>query len=232
LSEESIFVVGAGGLGVPAAIALARAGAAIIGIIDPERIELSNLARQVIYQTSDVGRIKVEAAAERITALCPSVTIRSWAQALDASNARELIDQFGCVIDATDDPTIKFLINDVCIDARIPFVYGGVLGMTGQAMTVLPGRSPCLRCLFEEPPGEAEAASCRDAGILGPIAGAIGEAQAAEAIALVRGKKPQLAGRMLIYDATIGPRIRITEVAARSGCRCGAARSAPARATA
>src|SRR5713226_5817457 len=147
-------------------MALARAGVSTIGIIDPERIELSNLARQVIYRTGDVGRLKVEAAGDRVAALFPGTTLRSWTQALDTSNARELIDQFRCVIDATDDPAVKFLINDVCIDARIPFVYGGVLGMTGQAMTVIPRRTACLRCLFEEPPGEAEAAGCRDAGVL------------------------------------------------------------------
>jgi adenylyltransferase/sulfurtransferase len=107
-----------------------------------------------------------------------------------------------------------------------PFSYGGVLGMTGQTMTVLPGRTACLRCLFEEPPDEDEIGSCRDAGIIGPIAGAIGEAQAAEAISCVYGRMPALAGTMLTYDATGQGRLRLTPIAARLGCRCGAANRA------
>ena len=121
---------------------------------------------------------------------------------------------------------MKFLINDIACDSNRPFVYGGVLGMAGQAMTVLPGRSACLRCLFEAPPEPDEIASCRDAGIIGPVAGAIAEIQAAEALAYIRGATPRLAGRILTYDAAISARFRLTAVAAREGCGCGAAHGA------
>ncbi len=221
-SGDRILIVGAGGLGVPAAWTLARARAGRLTLIDPEAVELSNLARQVIYREADLGTPKVAAAARRLHESFPAAQVETDRIELDASNARALVAAHDFVIDATDNPAAKFLINDACVAEHRPFVYGGVLAMTGQAMTVVPGSTPCLRCLFEEPPDEAEIASCREAGILGPVAGAIGEVQAAEAIASLRGEPPRLAGIMLTYDATNIPRIRLTPVAARPGCGCGA----------
>jgi molybdopterin/thiamine biosynthesis adenylyltransferase len=203
-------------------MALVRGGARRLTLIDPDPVELSNLPRQVIYHESDIGLPKVEAAARRLRESAPGLEIETHRGPLDAANAHELILDAAFVIDATDNPEAKFLINDECIVAGRPFVYGGAIGMVGQAMTVIPGRTACLRCLFEEPPGEDEAASCRDAGILGPVAGAIGAAQAAEALRWMRGEAPALAGTMLTYGAKIG-RVRLTEIAARSGCGCGAA---------
>jgi molybdopterin-synthase adenylyltransferase len=224
--RASILIVGAGGLGVPAALALARAGIRRLTLIDPDPVELSNLARQVIYRESDIGAPKAEAAARRLASAYPMLRVEPLAFALDSENAARLIAAHDFVIDATDDPAAKFLINDVCIAAPRPFVYGGVLGMSGQAMTVLPRRSACLRCLFEEPPGAGEIASCREAGIIGPVAGAIGTVQAGEALASARGEHPRLAGTILTYDGAGTPRIRLTEVAARRGCACGAAEAA------
>ena len=224
LTNDRVLIVGVGGLGVPSAMALVRAGVRKLGLIDPDPIELSNLARQVIYRVSDLGTAKVIAAARHLSESHPDVQIETYQYELNAANAADVISHYGFVIDATDNPVTKFLINDTCVAARRPFVYGGVLGLTGQAMTVIPGRSACLRCLFEEPPDEAEVASCREAGIVGPVAGAIGEIEAAEAIRCLRGETPALAGAMLTYDGAAAGRVRLTPVAARPGCGCGAAK--------
>ena len=232
LSEKHILIVGTGGLGLPAAWALARAGVRSLGLVDPDSVELSNLPRQIIFGESDLGVPKVVAAARRLEALSPGLAIEPIPVSLDDANASEIISRFDFVIDATDNPATKFLINDVCVELGRPFVYGGVLGLSGQAMTVLPRRSACLRCLFEQPPDEAEVASCREAGIIGPVAGAIGEAQAAEALSFVNGRMPALAGNMLTLDGFNLGRIRLTPIAARIGCRCGAAESNAAAGTA
>lgn len=208
---------------MPAAWGLARSGAADITIIDPDPVELSNLARQVLYRDTDIGTLKVSAAARRLRALYPQLHLNPIAAFFDRNSGAKLVVDHDFIIDGTDDPAVKFLINDLACDAGRPFTYGGVLGMAGQVMTVLPGDSACLRCLFENPPNPDEAASCRDAGIIGPVAAVIGEIQAAEALAFVRGERPQLAGRMLAYDMASSARLRISAVAARRGCRCRAA---------
>lgn len=220
--SQCVLIVGVGGLGVPAALALVRHGVGGLVLVDPDPVELSNLPRQVIYREDDIGTPKVVAAARHLRAIAPAVRLTTHARALDAATAPELIAVSAFVIDATDNPAVKFLINDVAVASGTPFAYGGVVAMTGQAMTVIPRRTACLRCLFEEPPDEDEIASCRDAGIIGPVAGAIGEAQAADAIRWIRGAMPALAGRMLTYDGRLG-RARLTEISARAGCICGAA---------
>jgi molybdopterin/thiamine biosynthesis adenylyltransferase len=213
-----------GGLGVPAACALARGGARRIGLVDPDPVELSNLARQVIYGKATLGQLKVEAAAARLRESYPDLIVETHPVAVDAFNAADLIARYDFAIDATDDPAAKFLINDTCLALEQPFVYAGVLGMTGQAMTVLPGRTACLRCLFEEAPAPGEIATCREAGIIGPVAAVIGEIEAAEALRWLRGGVPELAGKILTYDGAASGRIRVLEVNARAGCACGAAR--------
>ncbi len=211
---------------MPAVCALARGGAERIGLVDPDPVELSNLARQVIYGTASLGRLKVDAAAARLHEDYPALSIDTYPVALDASNAAELIARHDFVIDATDDPAAKFLINDNCLSLERPFVYAGVLGMSGQAMTVLPGRTACLRCLFEQPPDPGEIASCREAGIIGPVAAVIGVIEAAEALRWLGGGVPELSGKILTYDAAASGRMRALEVSARAGCACGAARRA------
>ena len=163
MATDSILIVGVGGLGVPALWSLARAGARRLTLVDPDPVELSNLARQVIYRSRDIGTPKVEAAARWLGERFPSVNVETHPVALDESNAERLIAEHDFVIDATDSPIAKFLINDTCIAARTPFVYGGVVGMTGQAMTVIPTATACIRCVFEAPPDESEIQSCREA---------------------------------------------------------------------
>lgn len=226
LSNGRVLIIGAGGLGNPATWALARAGAARITLVDPDPVELSNLARQILYRIEDIGAPKVEAAARRIRAMYPGVDINPLEASFTADNGAALASAHDFIIDATDDPATKFLINDTACALSRPFAYGGVLGMNGQVMTVLPGRSACLRCLFEAPPDALETASCREAGIIGPVAGVIGEIQAGEALAVLRGATPWLTGRILTYDATSAGRFRLTAVAAREGCKCGASRRA------
>jgi molybdopterin/thiamine biosynthesis adenylyltransferase len=224
-NNQSILIVGAGGLGIPAAMALARAQSSDLALIDPDQVDLSNLPRQVIFGTADVGTAKVIAAARALLRTHPQTGIATQVCALTPYNAFAIISACGFVIDATDNPIAKFLINDVCTQLGRPFVYAGVIGMTGQAMTVLPGKSACLRCLFEEPPSVEEIASCREAGIVGPVGGTIGEIEAAEAMRWRAGLMPALAGKMLTYDA-LKSQVRLTPIAARAGCGCGAANTA------
>jgi molybdopterin/thiamine biosynthesis adenylyltransferase len=226
---RSALIVGAGGLGVPAALALARAGIRDFGLIDPDQVDLSNLSRQVLYAEADIGTAKVFAAARRLRALYPDLALRAIQDELNGENAARIISDYTCVLDGTDNPAAKFLINDTCVLLGRPFVYAGVLGLTGQAMTVMPGRSACLRCLFETPPDPDEIASCREAGIVGPVAGAIGEIEAAEAIEVLQGRQPKLAGVMLTYDGASPSRIRLTPISPRAGCACGAHITASAR---
>jgi molybdopterin/thiamine biosynthesis adenylyltransferase len=222
VATERILIVGLGGLGVPALWTLARAGAQRLTLVDPDPVELSNLARQVIYRSRDTGTPKVDAAARWLAERFPGVDVERHPIALDASNAARLVAAHDFVIDATDSPAAKFLINDTCIAARTPFVYGGVVGMTGQAMTVVPGQTACIRCVFETPPDDNDAQSCREAGIVGPVAGAIGAMQAAEANRALRSQSPLLSGKILTYDASGPARVRIAAVSPRPGCGCGA----------
>jgi molybdopterin-synthase adenylyltransferase len=222
MATEGILIVGVGGLGVPALWALARAGARRLTLVDPDPVEVSNLARQVIYRSRDIGVSKVDAAARWLAERFPDIGVEHHAIALDESNAARLVAAHDFVIDATDSPAAKFLINDTCIAARTPFVYGGVVGMIGQAMTVIPTETACIRCVFETVPDDDEIQSCREAGIIGPVAGAIGEMQAGEAMRASRAQKPLLSGKILTYDASGPGRVRITGVRPRPGCGCGA----------
>ncbi len=221
--NKAILIVGVGGLGAPAALAIARAHRiGRIGLVDPDPVEVTNLHRQIIYSGADVGLPKVEAAARHLHDIDPRLEIEQFPVALDADNARNIIERFDFIIDGTDSPATKFLINDVAIATGTPFVYGGVLGMTGQAMTVFPGYTACLRCLFEDAPDPSEVASCREAGILGPVAGAIGNLQAREALAIVSGDEPTLTGGILTYDASGPTRVRFARVYPRMRCVCAA----------
>lgn len=196
-----VLVIGAGGLGAPAALYLAAAGIGTLGIADYDKVDLSNLQRQVIHFTPDVGKLKVESAKEKINALNPDVKVQVHTEPLFAANIRGIIREYDFIIDGTDNFAAKFLINDACVLENKPFSHGGILRFTGQTMTVVPGASPCYRCVFQAPPPKNAVPTCSQAGVLGAIAGMLGTIQAAEALKFVTGIGTLLTGRLLTFDA-------------------------------
>jgi molybdopterin-synthase adenylyltransferase len=221
LQQARVLIVGVGGLGSPAALSLAAAGIGQLGLIDSDSVDISNLHRQVIYRISDIGRPKVFAAAERLTAICPRVSVRCFHERLTAESVPDRFRAFDFVIDATDGIASKYLVNDGAVLCGVPFSHAGIVGFRGQTMTVLPRRSACLRCLFPLPPDAADVPSCRENGILGTIGGSIGSVLAAEALKSVLRVGRLLADRLLTYDALCG-RWRVVEVARNPRCPlCG-----------
>jgi molybdopterin/thiamine biosynthesis adenylyltransferase len=212
-----------GALGTPTALQLAATGVGTLVLVDPDVVELSNLHRQILYGTEDLGMAKVNAARRRLIELYPSLTVEPRLERLEPSNLAGFFDGVDFVVDATDGVDAKFLINDGAISTGRPFSHAGVIGFQGQTMTVLPGQSACFRCLFPEPPPAESVASCQEAGVVGPTAGFIASIQAAEAIRVALGERPVLADRMLTYDASTG-RCRKVELRRNPGCpRCGPA---------
>lgn len=201
LNRARVLVVGAGGLGSPVALYLAAAGVGTIGIIDNDVVELSNLQRQIIHATPDLGRHKVESATDAMRALNPEVTVRPYRERLCAENVMSIIREYDFVVDGTDNFSAKFLVNDACVLAGIPFSHGGVLRFSGQAMTIIPGRSACYRCVFRNPPPEEAVASCSQAGILGAIAGILGTIQATETLKFITNTGQLLTDTLLNFDA-------------------------------
>lgn len=200
IAKAKILLVGAGGLGSPAGLYLAAAGIGTIGIIDADVVDLSNLQRQVIHHTPDLGRPKIISAQEKIQALNPDVKVMTYQERLLAHNALDLIGQYDVIIDGVDNFPSKFLINDACFFANKPLVHGGILRFEGRVTTIIPNQSACYRCIFKEPPPPGLVASCQEAGVLGVLAGIIGTIQATEALKLVLGIGQPLTNRMLDYD--------------------------------
>jgi molybdopterin-synthase adenylyltransferase len=201
LLAARILLVGAGGLGSPISLYLTAAGTGTIGIVDHDVVDLSNLQRQIVHFTKDIGRSKVESAEEKLHALNPEVKIRTYDLCLDAENIQEIISGYDFVVDGTDDFPTKFLINDACVAAGIPFSHGGILQFTGQTMTVLPGKSACYRCVFRSCPPPDVASTCSKAGTLGAVAGMLGSIQAAEVLKYVTGTGELLTDTLLTFDA-------------------------------
>jgi molybdopterin-synthase adenylyltransferase len=223
LAQSRVLVVGVGGLGAPAALHLAAAGVGTLGLIDGDTVELSNLHRQIIYRTTDIGQPKVAAAAARLAALSPSVAVRGFGERLTADNATRIVRDFDFVIDATDGIDSKYLVNDAAVLCGVPFSHAGVLAFHGQTMTVLPGRSACLRCLFPSPPAADEMPTCQEAGVIGSVVGSIGVLQATEALKYLLAVGTCLADRLLTYDA-IASRWRTVVLKRRHDCPvCGEA---------
>ena len=200
IRDGRILVVGAGGLGAPVLLYLAAAGVGTLGIIDGDTVELSNLQRQVIHSTGDVGKPKVESAREKISRINPDVTVTAYHEFLTAGNALERIRDYDFVIDGTDSFAAKFLVNDACVMAGKPFSHGGILRFDGQTMTRLPGTA-CYRCVFHSPPPPNAVPTCSQAGVLGAIAGMLGTIQAAEALKFLTGAGTLLTNRLLIFNA-------------------------------
>ena len=201
LLASKVLIVGAGGLGSPSALYLAAAGVGTIGIIDADKVELNNLQRQIIHHTADVGVEKVVSAANKIRAMNPDVTVKTYHRWAKADNIRQIIREYDFVIDGTDNFPAKFLINDACYFERIPFSHAGVLQFVGQLITVLPDESTCYRCIFEGPPPANVVPSCSRAGVLGVLPGVIGSLQATEAIKYLLGLGDLLTDTLLTYDA-------------------------------
>jgi molybdopterin/thiamine biosynthesis adenylyltransferase len=221
ISNGRVLIIGAGGLGSPVAFYLAAAGVGTIGIADSDRVDLSNLQRQIIHFTPDVGQPKVESAARKMRDLNPDVAVRTYHQMVGADNIRDLVREYDFVVDGTDNFAAKFLINDACVLEGKPFSHGGILRFDGQTMTVLPGRSACYRCVFVEPPPPDIVPTCSQAGVLGTIAGMLGTIQAAEVIKYLAGVGQPLTDHLLIFDA-LEMRFRRVSVQRRGNCAvCG-----------
>jgi len=196
-----VMIIGAGGLGSPIALYLAAAGVGTIGIADADLVELSNLQRQIAHQTKDIGVPKVLSAREKMEAMNPDVRVNTYHEWICAANIRNIIEGYDFIIDGTDNFAAKFLINDACVLACKPYSHGGILHFIGQALTYIPGESPCYRCIFPTPPPKDTIPTCSQAGVLGVLPGVIGMIQATEALKYLLGMGELLASRLLIYDA-------------------------------
>ena len=201
LMNGSVLIIGAGGLGAPAALYLAAAGVGKIGIVDADVVDLSNLQRQVIHTTADVGRPKVESAAETMRAINPDVEVVTYHEFISSANIMDIIKDYDFVLDGTDNFPAKFLINDACVMADKPFSHAGILRFKGQLMTVIPHQSPCYRCVFKTMPPKDAIPTCKQAGVIGAMAGVIGSLQALEAVKFLTGAGELLTGKLLTFDA-------------------------------
>jgi len=200
IAAARVLCIGAGGLGSPVSYYLAAAGVGALGIVDSDVVDLSNLQRQILHRTADVGRPKVQSATEKLTALNPDVTVVPHSLRLNSTNILDLIKKYDIVVDGTDNFPTRFLINDACVMAKKPLVHGGILRFEGQLTTIVPNEGPCYRCLFSEPPPPGFVPSCQEAGVLGAIAGVIGTLQATEVLKLILGVGQPLIGHLLSID--------------------------------
>ncbi|ALL15101.1 HesA/MoeB/ThiF family protein [Caulobacter henricii] len=218
LKAARVLLVGMGGLGAPAALYLAAAGVGTLGLADPDTVSLSNLQRQVLYQTADIGRAKVEVAAERLTAINPHVALETHPVWLDVANAGDLVSRYDLILDGTDDFATRFAVSDACLAHGKTLVSGALGRWTGQ-VAVFQGQ-PCYRCLVPEVPPDAE--TCALVGVVGALAGVIGAMMALEAVKLITGAGQALNGRLLIYDA-LAAETRTVRIGADPACpACGA----------
>jgi molybdopterin/thiamine biosynthesis adenylyltransferase len=237
LREAKVLVVGAGGLGSPALLYLAAAGVGRIGVADGDTVDLTNLQRQVVHFTEDIGKRKTHSAAEKIRAINPEIEVVEHRQFLDASNIAGVFAGYDFVVEGCDNFATKFLVNDACVLLKKPYSHAGMLRFEGQTFTYVPGRSRCYRCLFREPPPPGSVPNCADAGILGMLPGVLGSIQATEAVKYILGLGDLLTDRLLIFDAlamkfreirggrdagcpVCGDRPTITELRDEAGGRC------------
>jgi adenylyltransferase/sulfurtransferase len=201
LKAGSVLLIGAGGLGSPLGLYLAAAGVGRIGMVDFDVVDFSNLQRQVLHGTPDVGRPKLQSAKDRLQAINPEVRIDLHETRLTSANALSLFEPYDLIIDGTDNFPTRYLVNDACVLLKKPNVYGSIFRFDGQASVFYPGRGPCYRCLYPEPPPPGEVPSCAEGGVLGILPGLIGCIQATEAVKLLLGQGTPLIGRLLLYDA-------------------------------
>jgi molybdopterin/thiamine biosynthesis adenylyltransferase len=202
LLDASVLVIGAGGLGSPVAMYLAAAGIGKLGIVDFDRVDVTNLQRQILHTTPDVGRSKIESAVEHLHAINPTIDVVAHETLLFSDNVFDVLEPYDIVIDGTDNFPVRYLVNDATQFTGKPLVYGSIYQWEGQATVFLPGQgSPCYRCLFPSPPPPGTVPSCAEGGVFGVLPGVIGSIQATEAIKLITGEGESLVGRLLLYDA-------------------------------
>lgn len=201
LKASSVLLIGAGGLGSPAALYLAAAGVGKIGVVDFDVVDHSNLQRQILHGTADIGRPKLQSAAERIHAINPHVIVDLHEVRLDSSNALEIIKNYDVVLDGTDNFPTRYLVNDACVLLHKPNVYGSIFRFEGQASVFYADKGPCYRCLYSEPPPPGLVPSCAEGGVFGVLPGIIGTIQALETIKVLLGIGNPLTGRLLLFDA-------------------------------
>ncbi len=199
--NAKVLVIGTGGLGAPCSFYLAAAGIGKIGLIDCDNVEINNLQRQIAHTTGDIGVPKVESAKKRLNGLNPDVNIQTYSLRVDSTNILDIIKDYDCVVDGTDNFPTRYLANDACVIAKKPLVHAGIFRYDGQIMTILPGEGPCYRCLFPEPPPPGAVPSCQEGGILGVVAGVLGVLQANEVLKLVLWIGNVLSGKLLIFNA-------------------------------
>jgi len=217
LKAAKVLCIGAGGLGSPAAMYLAAAGIGTIGIVDFDVVDFSNLQRQIIHGTPDVGRAKLESAKTRLNALNPNVHIETYDAALSSENAIRLFEPYDVILDGTDNFPTRYLVNDACVLTGKPNAYGSIFRFEGQASVFATKEGPCYRCLYPEPPPPGLVPSCAEGGVFGVLPGIIGVIQATETIKLILGAGEPLIGRFLIYDAL---RMRFRELKLRKDADC------------
>ena len=222
----SVLIIGAGGLGCPAALYLAAAGVGTLGLVDGDTVALHNLHRQILHTTADIGRPKSESAKAQCEARNPDVTVRARPERVTAANAEALLAPYDVIVDGSDNFATRYLINDACVLLNKPLVHGGVVHLGGQVLTIRPKRSACFRCVFPEPPEPGAIPSCQDAGVLGTAAGLVGILMAHEALKLLTGFGEPLCDRLLAVE---GRASRFREVPVRRDPACAVCGDHPAR---
>ncbi len=221
LLAAKVLIIGAGGLGSPAALYLASAGIGTIGVVDSDKVELNNLQRQIIHSVKEVGRPKVESARDRINANNDDVKVIIYNLRVTSENILGIIKDYDIIVDGSDNFPTRYLVNDACVLSKKPLSHGGIFRFDGQAITIIPGESACYRCLFPEPPPPGLVPSCQEAGILGAVAGVIGVIQANEVLKLVLGTGELLTGKLLVFNA-LDSSFRKVKVPKDRGCPiCG-----------
>lgn len=222
LLSSSIFIAGTGGLGVPASMYLVAAGVGKVAIADFDNVDLSNLQRQVLYSTDDIGKSKVDVAYEKLKRLNPDVELVKIKEKLNASNIVDLIKDFDIVIDGSDNFPARYAVSDACVILGKPYIYGSVLRFEGQVSTFVPSEGACYRCLYPEPPPPGVMPSCQEAGVLGVVPGIIGLLQANEALKMILGVGEPLINKLLVFDA-LSTKFETFKIRKRKDCpACGA----------
>lgn len=201
IMQGKVLVLGAGGLGSPVALYLAAAGVGTLGLVDDDKVDVTNLQRQVLHFTDDIDRPKTKSAGEKLAKLNPEIKINEYQTKITSENINDIIKDYDIIVDGTDNFPTRFLVNDACYFAKKPLVHGAILRFDGQIMTIVPDEGPCYRCIYREPPPAGIVPNCSQAGVIGSVAGIVGTIQANEALKILLGVGKTLVGRLLIIDA-------------------------------